>query len=62
MGPIGVWIADALDDGQFASVIQRFEPGEVLVKPHVIIDLENLLLCQADLRSRSVVMVIAVRH
>ena len=56
MGTVGIRVADALDDGEMAGIVQFLEAGEIRVQAEVIVKLENLFLAQANFRARAVVI------
>jgi len=60
VGAVGVGIADALDDGGVAIIVEFLEGGEVGVQADVAVDLEDILGIVAESGAGAVVMVIGV--
>src|SRR5258708_1265524 len=62
VGTVRVWVADALDDRQTAAVIQVLEPGQAGMKSGLIIELEDILGIDAELRAGLMIKIVRVRH
>ena len=60
MGAVGVRVADALEDGEVAGVVESAQAGESGIEGDVIGDFEGLVAADADARADEVVGVVGV--